>query len=154
MGMERYDGPLIPDGNCRWRIPKSYKPGMRVDGLIYADETLIELIRSDPAPEQVANVAFLPGIQLRQPGHARHPLGLWFLHWRRLRDRSGGRGRDLARRRRLRHQLRRAADADEPQFRTKCSRSCSRWSMICSAQIPAGVGGEGRYHFSPQNSAS
>ncbi len=37
---------------------------MRVDGLIYADERLIELIREDPAPEQVANVAFLPGIQL------------------------------------------------------------------------------------------
>lgn len=63
MGMERYEGPLLPAGNCRWRIPKSYKPGMRVDGIIYADENLIQLIRSDPAPEQVANVAFLPGIQ-------------------------------------------------------------------------------------------
>lgn len=36
---------------------------MRVDGLIYADDTLIEHIRMDQAPEQVANVAFLPGIQ-------------------------------------------------------------------------------------------
>jgi tRNA-splicing ligase RtcB (3'-phosphate/5'-hydroxy nucleic acid ligase) len=24
----------------RWRIPKSYKPGMRVDGVIYADERM------------------------------------------------------------------------------------------------------------------
>ena len=36
---------------------------MRVDGLIYASEAMIGQIRSDRAPEQVANVAFLPGIQ-------------------------------------------------------------------------------------------
>ena len=36
---------------------------MRVDGLIFADEKLIEAIRKDQAPEQVANVAYLPGIQ-------------------------------------------------------------------------------------------
>ena len=35
---------------------------MRVDGLIFADDELMELIRNDQAPEQVANVAFLPGI--------------------------------------------------------------------------------------------
>ncbi len=46
----------------RWRIPKSYKPSMRVDGLIFADDVLIESIRQDNAPEQVANVATLPGI--------------------------------------------------------------------------------------------
>lgn len=46
----------------RWRIPKSYKAGMRVDGVIYADERMMEYIRSDRAPEQVANVAALPGI--------------------------------------------------------------------------------------------
>jgi len=36
---------------------------MLVDGLIYASESMIGQIRSDRAPEQVANVAFLPGIQ-------------------------------------------------------------------------------------------
>nr|HPM43515.1 RtcB family protein [Candidatus Omnitrophota bacterium] len=46
----------------RWRIPKSYKTGMRVDGMIYADEKMIETIRSDKSLEQVANVATLPGI--------------------------------------------------------------------------------------------
>ena len=46
----------------RWRIPKSYKPGMRVPGIIYADEKLLKDIRQDKALEQVANVAFLPGI--------------------------------------------------------------------------------------------
>ncbi|MFH1128498.1 MAG: RtcB family protein [Candidatus Omnitrophota bacterium] len=46
----------------RWRIPKSYKPGMRVEGIIYADEKLLKDIYKDKAIEQVANVAFLPGI--------------------------------------------------------------------------------------------
>jgi len=58
-----YDGPLEQIDECRWRVPKSYKAGMRVDGVIFADERLMEQIRRDQAPEQVANVAFLPGIQ-------------------------------------------------------------------------------------------
>src|SRR3989338_8076888 len=48
--------------NYRWRIPKSFKPGMRVPGIIYADEKLLKDIYKDKALEQVANVAFLPGI--------------------------------------------------------------------------------------------
>ncbi|MCI0459496.1 MAG: RtcB family protein [Gemmataceae bacterium] len=47
---------------------------MRVDGLIFADETLMKQIRNDQAPEQVANVAFLPGIQ-----HA--SLAMPDIHW-------------------------------------------------------------------------
>jgi tRNA-splicing ligase RtcB len=46
----------------RWRIPKSYKPGMRTDGIIYASAQMMEAIRSDNSLEQVANVACLPGI--------------------------------------------------------------------------------------------
>jgi len=57
-----WQGPLERIDDCRWRIPKSYKSGMRTDGLIYADERLLQDIRSDKAAEQVANVAFLPGI--------------------------------------------------------------------------------------------
>ncbi len=48
--------------NYKYRIPKSYKPGMLVDGIIYANEELLSGIKKDKAPEQVANVAFLPGI--------------------------------------------------------------------------------------------
>ena len=59
---EVWKGPLIQVDEYRWRIPKEYKPGMRVDGLIFASKELIEQIRQDQAPEQVANVAFLPGI--------------------------------------------------------------------------------------------
>ena len=54
--------PLEKIDDYRWRIPCSYKPGMRVPGLIYADEKLLKHIREDKALEQVANVAFLPGI--------------------------------------------------------------------------------------------
>jgi tRNA-splicing ligase RtcB len=46
----------------RWRIPKTYKPGMRVPGIVYASEKLLKDIYQDKALEQVANVAFLPGI--------------------------------------------------------------------------------------------
>jgi len=44
----------------RWRIPRNGP--MRVDGIIYADEKGMEAIRSDQSPQQVANVACLPGI--------------------------------------------------------------------------------------------
>jgi tRNA-splicing ligase RtcB len=63
MVKETYHGPLEQVDACCWRIPKSYKQGMRVDGLIFASERLLEAIKKDQAPDQVANVAFLPGIQ-------------------------------------------------------------------------------------------
>lgn len=46
----------------RWRIPKSYKSGMLTDGVVFATERMLEQIKKDEALEQVANVAFLPGI--------------------------------------------------------------------------------------------
>jgi tRNA-splicing ligase RtcB len=57
-----WEGPLEKISDYKFRIPKSYKTGMRTDGLIYADEKMIAQIKHDRAPEQVANVAFLPGI--------------------------------------------------------------------------------------------
>ena len=57
-----WQGPLEKIDDYRFRIPKSYKKGMRVDGIIYADDKLIASIRQDKAMEQVSNVAFLPGI--------------------------------------------------------------------------------------------
>jgi tRNA-splicing ligase RtcB len=44
----------------RWRIPREGK--MRTEGLVYASESFIETLLRDPALEQVANVAHLPGI--------------------------------------------------------------------------------------------
>ncbi len=49
-------------GENRWEVPQSYKPGMRVPGIIYADDALMSSIRDDQSLEQVANVACLPGI--------------------------------------------------------------------------------------------
>ncbi len=69
-----FSGPLERTGEYTWRIPANYKKGMRVPGLIYADERLIEQIRNDQAAEQVANVAFLPGIR-----HA--SLAMPDIHW-------------------------------------------------------------------------
>jgi tRNA-splicing ligase RtcB len=69
-----YCGPLERVNDYCWRIPKSYKPGMRVDGLIYADDEMIAMIRTDSAAEQVANVAFLPGIQVAS-------LAMPDIHW-------------------------------------------------------------------------
>jgi tRNA-splicing ligase RtcB len=64
MGKDGFHGPLEVVDSCCYRIPKSYKPGMRVPGLIFANAKLMESIRNDQAPEQVANVATLPGIQI------------------------------------------------------------------------------------------
>jgi tRNA-splicing ligase RtcB len=72
--MPKWSGRLEKVDDYRWRIPKSYKPGMRVDGLIYADEPMLQQIIDDQAPEQVANVAFLPGI-------VGYSLAMPDIHW-------------------------------------------------------------------------
>ncbi len=46
----------------KYRIPKSNFPFMRVDGVIYADDSLLEAIKNDKTIEQIANTASLPGI--------------------------------------------------------------------------------------------
>lgn len=71
---DAYSGPLERLDATRWRIPKSYMPVMRVDGLIYADDILIEHIRNDKSPQQVANVACLPGI-------VKYSLAMPDIHW-------------------------------------------------------------------------
>src|SRR5215469_12666042 len=45
-----------------WRIPSDAAPGMRVPGIVVADEPLMRQIRSDLALAQLANGATLPGI--------------------------------------------------------------------------------------------
>jgi tRNA-splicing ligase RtcB len=67
-------GPLEKIDNYRWRLPRNYKQGMRVDGIIYADEKLLGDIMRDKAIEQVANVAFLPGI-------VKYSLAMPDIHW-------------------------------------------------------------------------
>ncbi len=44
----------------RWRLPREGQ--MRVDGLVYADDAMMDDIRRDQSLQQVRNVAHLPGI--------------------------------------------------------------------------------------------
>ena len=71
---DQYTGPLERIDASRWRIPRSYKPQMRVDGVIYADDVLMKTIQQDKSLEQVANVACLPGIVGRS-------LAMPDIHW-------------------------------------------------------------------------
>ena len=71
---QRWEGTINKLDDYRWEIPKDYKPGMRVSGLLYADEHMLRLIQQDQSPEQVANVAFLPGI-------VSHSLAMPDIHW-------------------------------------------------------------------------
>lgn len=58
----------------RWALPTSHKEGMRVHGMIYMDREMLEEMLEDQALEQVANVAFLPGI-------VRASLAMPDIHW-------------------------------------------------------------------------
>ena len=48
--------------NYRYRLPASYKKGMKIDGMVYADAELLKQIEGDQTREQIANVATLPGL--------------------------------------------------------------------------------------------
>ncbi|MCB9527351.1 MAG: RtcB family protein [Myxococcales bacterium] len=56
----------------RWEIPQT--GGMRVPGRIYASRRMVRDIQSDRSPEQVRNVAHLPGI-------VGHSLAMPDMHW-------------------------------------------------------------------------
>ena len=54
--------PLERIDKYTWKIPKSYKSGMRVPGIVFADEQLLEKIKGDRTLQQCCNVTHLPGI--------------------------------------------------------------------------------------------
>ncbi|GJQ50055.1 tRNA-splicing ligase RtcB [Candidatus Kuenenia stuttgartiensis] len=56
----------------RWRILREGK--MHVDGIVYADESMMKEIQKDESLQQVINVACLPGI-------VGHSLGMPDIHW-------------------------------------------------------------------------
>jgi tRNA-splicing ligase RtcB (3'-phosphate/5'-hydroxy nucleic acid ligase) len=64
--------PLERVGEHVWEIPRH--GGMRVPGRVYASEKLMQELRDDPALDQVANVAHLPGI-------VGHSLAMPDIHW-------------------------------------------------------------------------
>lgn len=69
-----WQGILKKIDNWRWEIPQSYKAGMLVPGLIFANESMLNHIWKEEAFQQVANVAFLPGI-------VDHSLAMPDIHW-------------------------------------------------------------------------
>ncbi len=54
--------PLRPVGSCQYEIAQTARPFMRVPAVLIADAEILEALRADPALEQLANVAALPGI--------------------------------------------------------------------------------------------
>ncbi len=72
--MTQWQGQLIKIDDYRWKIPENYRTGMRVPGLIYASREMLESIREEQTPEQVANVSFLPGILA-------YSLAMPDIHW-------------------------------------------------------------------------
>ncbi|MBI2324065.1 MAG: RtcB family protein [Chloroflexi bacterium] len=65
---------LEPIDGCRWRLPRGSRPGMHVPGIVYADAAMAAELEHDPALDQVANVATLPGI-------VRASLAMPDIHW-------------------------------------------------------------------------
>jgi len=72
--MTEWQGDIRRIDEYRWEIPQDYKSGMRVAGLIYSSGDMMNTIREEQALEQVANVAFLPGIVGRS-------LAMPDIHW-------------------------------------------------------------------------
>lgn len=58
----------------RWKLPVEFMSGMRVPGVIVASQKQLEELRMDQTPQQIANVATLPGI-------VQHALAMPDIHW-------------------------------------------------------------------------
>src|SRR5512136_871527 len=69
-----YAGILNKIDDYRYEIPVAYKEGMRVPGIIYTSEDMLRHVWEENAFEQVANVAFLPGI-------VKYSLAMPDIHW-------------------------------------------------------------------------
>jgi tRNA-splicing ligase RtcB len=126
----------------RWEIPISYKPGMRVPGLVYASEPMLEGLEREQSLEQVANVAFLPGIvghSLAMPDiHLGYGFPIGGVGAMRVKDgvvSPGGVGYDINCGVRL---LR--SDLEEAEVRSRMDRILERLYR----NVPSGVGSEGR----------
>jgi len=71
---EQWNGPFEKMDDYRWKIPETFARGMKVPGLIFADEAMLEQVRHDQAPQQVVHVAHLPGI-------LNHSMAMPDIHW-------------------------------------------------------------------------
>lgn len=69
---EEWKGKIEKIDDYRWRLPK--EGGMRVPGLVYADEKLLIDIKKEQSLNQVKNVAHLPGI-------LKYSMAMPDIHW-------------------------------------------------------------------------
>ena len=69
-----WQGTLNRIDDYRWEIPLSYKAGMTIPGLVFVSESMLNHVWEEKATEQVANVAFLPGI-------VGYSLAMPDIHW-------------------------------------------------------------------------
>ena len=65
----------------RYLVPTSFKQGMKIEGLIYANAELIKQIEKDQTLQQVANVATLPGLVGRSLAMPDAHQGYGFCIW-------------------------------------------------------------------------
>jgi tRNA-splicing ligase RtcB (3'-phosphate/5'-hydroxy nucleic acid ligase) len=156
--MANWNGPLERIDDTRLRIPKSYNPKMRVDGIIYSDSSLLADIKRDQAPEQVANVATLPGIvccSLAMPdihwGYGFPIGGVAAFEFGEGVVSPGGVGYDInCGVRLLRTKLTRD-DLCLPPAGKSPKRSCPRLEKLVKAiyeNVPSGVGSKGKIRIS------
>ena len=61
-------------GPFRYRISQAAQPGMNTDGIMFLNDALLAGMHADQSPQQVANVATLPGI-------VGHSLAMPDMHW-------------------------------------------------------------------------
>ena len=66
------DSKLEKIDDNRWLLPQT--GSMRVPGIIYANEKIVDLLKNDESAKQVANVAHLPGI-------VNYSLAMPDVHW-------------------------------------------------------------------------
>ncbi len=145
-------GPMLTKlSPYKWEVPLTYKPGMRVPGIIYADEHLMEDIRNDKSVEQVANTAFLPGIvraSLAMPDmHFGYGFPIGGVAATRVSDgvvSPGGVGFDINCGVRLARTALSKADLDSRE-------RLKRLVDALFAEVPAGVGSRGAIRLSPKD---
>ena len=121
-----------------WELAAGFRPGMRVPVRVFASEKLLAEMDATVF-EQAANVATLPGIvgaSLCMPdAHWGYGFPIGGVAAMDVRER-----RHLARRHRLRHQLRHAAGAHRPDL---CRGAAAKLRELVDAladRVPAGVG--------------
>jgi tRNA-splicing ligase RtcB len=132
--------------DVRWEIPRTFKEGMRVPGLIFASEKMLNQIWEDKACQQVVDVSFLPGIvghSLAMPDvHSGYGFPIGGVAATRVKDgvvSPGGVGFDINCGIRL---LRTNLSADEVRPHVE------QLTYALFSNVPSGVGSEGKLRIS------